>query len=159
MPSQMSCDEIVTELAAMLDMNIKNPGFVQRTLANSLTVMYEFQDGDAEHPYHFIMADGTARLAAGALPYDACDVVIRTTPDTLHRLLHGELGGREAIISGVLDIRKAPSMAKLLVMRALFNRYIKASKRATSVPDGEPSMLPDTSVIQPNDGLATSAGR
>ena len=46
--------------------------------------------------------------------------MIRTEPLTLHRLTSGELNGREAIVSGLLDIRKAPSVTKLLLMRGLF---------------------------------------
>jgi hypothetical protein len=68
-------------------------------------------------------------VTPGAVAYDDADVVIRAEPITLHRLTSGDLSGREAIVGGLLDIRKAPSLPKLLQMRALFNRYKKALQR------------------------------
>ena len=81
---------------------------------------------------------GMRGVEEGGIPYDDADIVIRTEPLTLHRLTNGDLGGREAIVSGRLDIRKAPSMPKLLFMRSLFNGYKKARLRAEAATEASP---------------------
>jgi hypothetical protein len=129
MNQSISCEQIAAELRAMLDVASTSPSLVQRTLKQPLTVSYEFLDQDAIRPFHLRLAGGVGTLQEGALDYEQCDVVVRTTPLALHRILNGDLGGREAVVSGILDVRKAPSMAKLMQLRALFNRYLKARKR------------------------------
>lgn len=120
--------EIAEQLQAMLAVSQASPGFAQRMTHRSVVVQFELvADGDVV-PYHLWLSGVDGAVSPGARDHDDCDIVIRTDPATLHRLLEGELGGREAIISGRLDIRKAPSMPKLLVMRSLFNRYTKARR-------------------------------
>jgi hypothetical protein len=137
----MTIDDIVGELRQMLDVSSGNPTLMQR-LGNGLTVLYEFSvpDGDPV-PYLMTVRPQERSVTPGAVAYDDADVVIRAEPITLHRLTSGDLSGREAIVGGLLDIRKAPSLPKLLQMRALFNRYKKALQRGevTAAPqrDGE----------------------
>jgi hypothetical protein len=125
----MTIDDIVGELRQMLDVSSGNPTLLQR-LGNGLTVLYEFSvpDGDPV-PYLMTVRPQERSVTPGAVAYDDADVVIRAEPITLHRLTSGDLSGREAIVGGLLDIRKAPSLPKLLQMRALFNRYKKALQR------------------------------
>lgn len=133
----MTVTEIVAELRGMLALAGDSPSIVRRTQRSALTVLHELVDDRGEIvPWSYRLAAGVGTLTPGALDYDACDIVIRTTPADLHRILSGELGGREAVVSGILDLRKAPSMAKLLVMRALFNRYLKLRR------GGEPAAGP-----------------
>jgi len=122
-----SCDAIAEELRAALD--VYRAGKPARS---PVTVLYELSDGDGFRSYHTRIAGDESRFAEGALDYAECDVVIRTTPEALHRILAGELAGREAVMSGALDIRKVPSMQKLMVLRALFSRYTKARRRQAS---------------------------
>ena len=129
MTEHVTCDEIVAELSEMLMLGADSPSIVRRTRNGGLTVLHELRDGERIVPYHYRLVAGVGTLAPGALQYEDCDIVIRTTPTALHRILSGELGGREAVASGLLDLRKAPSMPKLLILRALFNRYLKAHKR------------------------------
>lgn len=129
MTGTMTIDDIVGELRQMLDVSSGNPTLMQR-LGNGLTVLYEFSvpDGDPV-PYLMTVRPQERSVTPGAVAYDDADVVIRAEPITLHRLTSGDLSGREAIVGGLLDIRKAPSLPKLLQMRALFNRYKKALQR------------------------------
>jgi hypothetical protein len=129
MSHSITVEEIVAELRTMLDLGRTSPSVVRRTQRQPLTVAYEFVDADGVHPYHLRIAAGAGTLTAGALSHDEADIVVRTSPTAMHRLLNGDLGGREAVVSGILDLRKAPSMPKLLVLRALFNTYLKAHKR------------------------------
>lgn len=122
--------EVVAELAEMVDVSRSSPTIVQRLLGQSLVVAYEFTgDGAEVQPYVLRVGGQTWGVEPGPVDPDAADIVIRTAPQTLHQLTSGTLGGREAIVSGLLDIRKAPSMPKLLLMRALFNRHKKARLR------------------------------
>ena len=129
MTGTMTIDDIVGELRQMLDVSSGNPTLLQR-LGTGLTVLYEFSvpDGDPV-PYLMTVRPQERSVTPGAVAYDDADVVIRAEPITLHRLTSGDLSGREAIVGGLLDIRKAPSLPKLLQMRALFNRYKKALQR------------------------------
>jgi hypothetical protein len=148
----MTVEQIVAELRDMLTVTRDSPTLAQRLTGKDLTVLYEFigtaeeaadsEDGAGNiHPH--VMYVGTAErgVRAGAVPYDEVDIVIRALPLTLHRLTSGELNGREAIVSGMLDIRKAPSLPRLLLMRGLFNQYKKLRARnpvSTSIGSDEP---------------------
>jgi hypothetical protein len=130
MSTEMTIEDVVAELRDMLEVSRRNPTLAQRLGGGALTVLYEFQTGGPEPtPYLLTVERDRRAIEPGAIPYEQADIVIRTEPLTLHRLTSGELGGREAIVSGLLDIRKAPSMPKLLLMRSLFNRYKKALQR------------------------------
>ena len=124
MSTTISCRDVAEKLRGTLALHGG-----RRT--GSLTVLYELVDGDGLQTFHTQIRDGVSRFGEGALDYEACDIVIHATPLTLHRILSGELAGREAIMSGGLEIRKAPSMSKLLVLRSLFARYMKAQRRST----------------------------
>ncbi|MEO3813431.1 hypothetical protein ABGB17_30910 [Sphaerisporangium sp. B11E5] len=131
MRDTMTVQEAVAELREMLAASGSNTTIADRLARGSLSVLYEFLGPDgAVEPYVMRVRRDLREVAAGAVPYDQADIVIRTEPLTLHRLTSGELGGREAIVSGRLDIRKAPSMPKLLFMRSLFNSYKKTRLRA-----------------------------
>jgi hypothetical protein len=126
----MTVDEIVVELDQMLTVSRGNTSLADRLGHGNLTVLYEFLVPDAEPvPYLLTVGRDVRSIEPGAVPYDKADIVIRAEPTTLHRLTSGDLSGREAIVGGLLDIRKAPSLPKLLQMRALFNRYKKALHR------------------------------
>ena len=132
MTDTMSVEEIVAELRDVLDTSRLHPGLAQRLVGGTLTVLYEFQTGAGqEAPHVMTVGEQTRSVRPGSVPYDEADIVIRTEPLTLHRLTSGELNGREAIVSGLLDIRKAPSVTKLLLMRGLFNQYKKAQARVS----------------------------
>lgn len=132
MSQTMTVAEAVAELREMLAASGGNPTIADRLARGSLSVLYEFQspDGTVE-PWLMRVRRDLREVEPGGVPYDEADIVIRTEPLTLHRLTNGELGGREAIVSGRLDIRKAPSMPKLLFMRSLFNSYKKTRMRAS----------------------------
>ena len=139
MTQPMTIADIAAELDEMLESSRRNPTLTQRLLGQRLTVLYEFippeEAADADPttvPYLLTMAPENSTVEAVAAPYDEVDVVVRATPDTLHRVTNGQLGGREAMVSGLLDIRKAPSMPKLLLLRAMFNAHKKARLRASA---------------------------
>lgn len=121
-------DEVLAELTAMASVTRTHSGLRGRLLGSDLTVRYEMTgDDDAVRPYLLRVTADEAEVVPATT--EAADIVIRAHPHTLHRLISGDLGGREAIASGLLDIRRAPSVPKLLVMRALFNTYRKALRR------------------------------
>lgn len=136
MTETMTVAEAVAELRDMLAATEGNHTIAARLARQSLSMLYEFHGADgAVEPYLMKIDEAGWNITPGPVPYDEVDIVIRTEPLTLHRLTNGELGGREAIMSGRLDIRKAPSMPKLLFMRSLFNNHKKAllkSGRGTS---------------------------
>lgn len=116
-------DDLVGVLRTMLIVNSRDPKWLRR--GKRITVQYEFPDGAC-----WCRAEGPDwTLEPGSLPDEQCDIVVRTSPDVLYGILHGSLGGREAMVSGKLRLRKAPPMPMLLVMRAMFNRYTKAAAR------------------------------
>jgi hypothetical protein len=133
-PVEITLDDVLGTLRAMLAVNSSDPGWLRRS--RRITVQYEFLDGDRIRPYHCRVDGPMWTLRPGALPDGDCDVIVATAPATLHGILHGSLGGREAMVSGRLRLRKAPSMPMLLVMRGMFNRYTKAVARGT-LPAGE----------------------
>ncbi|HVF20914.1 MAG TPA: hypothetical protein VNA14_11830 [Mycobacteriales bacterium] len=122
--------EIVDELATVGSVESGTPHRRARFAAAALSVRYELVDDDgAVRPYVMrVDGDGCAIAEAGAAAA-AEDIVIRTDPTTLHRVLTGGLSGRDAIVGGRLDIRRLPSMPKLLLMRSLFTRYQKTVRR------------------------------
>ncbi len=124
----VTIEEIIGELRAMIEHNKTNPGIIQRAFNIPLTVLYEFNVNGKIESYYFTLQGNVGSLDPGALPYDESDVVIRTTPDAVHQILDGTLSGREAVVSGRMEVIKAPSMPKLLMMRAMFNRYRKSVK-------------------------------
>lgn len=129
--------QIAAQLEEMLVAYQQNPTLTRRLLGQRLRVLYEFlpHEHGAQHQeivtYLLAIEPDRASVERRSAPYDEVDVVVRTTPDTLRRVTSGELGGREAMVSGLLDLRKTPSMPKLLLMRALFTAYKKARLRAT----------------------------
>jgi hypothetical protein len=128
----VSCEEVAAELRAALD--VYSSGGRR---PKPVTVLYELLDGETIRPFHTRIRDGETWFAEGALDYDECDLVLRTAPETLHRVMSGELAGREAVMSGMLDFRKAPSIAKLMVLRSLFAQHVKARRRA--IPEEPPA--------------------
>lgn len=138
----MTIEDIAAELKDMLEATLRNPTVIQRILRQRLTVLYEFLPPDAAEtdseppivPYLLVISPERSGVTAASAPYQDVDVVVRTTPDTLHRVTNGELGGREAVVSGQLDIRKVPSMPKLLLLRALFNVHKKSRLRKAATP-------------------------
>lgn len=137
----MTVDEIVVSLRQMLEVSRDSATLTRRLAGGTLTVLYEFQVPDAAPvPYHLTVSGDMRAIEPGPVPYDHADVVIRTEPLTLHRLTSGDLSGREAIVGGLLDIRKAPSLPKLLLMRSLLNRYKKARQRGQLPDPGQPGV-------------------
>ncbi|PRX46634.1 hypothetical protein B0I33_107211 [Prauserella shujinwangii] len=137
MAETMSVDEIVGELREMIEVSLRNPTTLRRLLGNSIVIQYQFvRPGGDVVPYVLTVADGRGGVEPGEVPEQDADLVIRTEPITQHRITSGELGGREAVVSGMLDIRKAPSMPKLVFLRSMFNQYKKARLRADP-PDGD----------------------
>ncbi|GAA2446684.1 hypothetical protein GCM10010191_74730 [Actinomadura vinacea] len=123
-PESMTAAEVVAELREIVAATRGNGTIARRLAGGSLTVLYEFPE-----PYTLVVRGDERRVDEGAVPYADADIVIRAEPLTLHRLTSGELGGREAIVGGLLDIRKAPALSKLLLMRSLFNVHKKARAR------------------------------
>lgn len=149
----MTVDDIVVSLREMLDVNRGSNTLTQRLAGGSLTVLYEFKvpDGGEVVPYTLTVAGDRRAIEPGAVPYDDADIVIRTEPLTLHRLTNGDLSGREAIVGGLLDIRRAPSMPKLLLMRSLLNRYKKARLRGDLDPATPVGDVRDA-IVEPDSG-------
>jgi hypothetical protein len=140
---ELTIEDLAGELRDMLAVSQRHPTMSARLFGQRLRVLYEFLPATGEPsaepvPYLLTVSPEGSGVAPGGAPESEVDIVIRATPQTLHRVINGDLGGREAMASGLLDIRKAPSMPKLLVMRALFNGYKKARLRgdlpATSQP-------------------------
>lgn len=129
----MTIAELVAELEDMLEATRANSSILSRLGSDRMSVCYELVDVDGTvHPY-LMSINGTDRhvRALDEVDEDA-DVVLRATPMTLHNVTTGAMGGRDAIMSGQMDIKKAPSLPKLLVMRGLFNQYKKV--RASQDP-------------------------
>jgi len=124
----VTCERVVQYLREIANWASDGP-LVDLTRRNNLKILYEFLDGEQVVPYHFILQAGNTVFQPGALDYQECDLVIRTTPETLYKILAGQLSSREVLLSGALDIRKAPTMNKLLLFRALFNQYRKSKLR------------------------------
>jgi putative sterol carrier protein len=123
----MTVESILGDIRTMLELNSVNEKWLKKR--RRISVQYEFTVGDATHSYYCV-ADGPRwTFTEGTLPESECDVILETTPDILSDILHGRLGGREAIVSGKLNMRRAPSMPMLLMMRGMFNRYQKAVAR------------------------------
>lgn len=148
--------DVVTELSEMVEVSRTSPTITQRLLGSTLTILYEFQgpEGGCE-PYVLRIGGDDWSVRPGRIAPEQADIVIGTTPDTLHRLTNGELGGREAMVSGLLDIRKAPAMPKLLLMRALFNRHKKARQRGELPAMTDVEVLSDTCTVLPSTAPAT----
>jgi hypothetical protein len=123
-PETMTAADVVAELREIVAAGRGNGTLARRLDGGSLTVLFEFPE-----PYTMVVTGDDRRVEEGGVPYEDADVVIRAEPLTLHRLTSGELGGREAIVGGLLDIRKAPELSKLLLMRGLFNVHKKARAR------------------------------
>ena len=126
-----SLDEIVQTLRAMTAVGARDRLWLRRK--KDITIQYEFADGGQLHIFHSSVHGTDWQFAEGALPDEDCDVILRTTPSVLQNVLQGVTGGREAMLSGQLSMRKAPSHPKLLLMRAIFNRYTKAQERGELV--------------------------
>ncbi|HEX5121115.1 MAG TPA: hypothetical protein VFW65_38510 [Pseudonocardiaceae bacterium] len=122
---------IVETLKAMTAVGARDRLWMRRK--KNITIQYEFVADDAVHTYHSWVHDSDWKFGEGALADDDCDVILRTTPQVLNEVLTGVTGGREAMLNGTLSMRKAPSHPKLLLMRAIFNRYTKASERGDLV--------------------------
>jgi putative sterol carrier protein len=122
---------IVETLKAMTAVGARDRLWLRRK--KDITIQYEFVDGDAVHAFHSAVHGTDWTFGEGAQPDEDCDVILRTTPKVLSEVLTGVTGGREAMLSGALSMRKAPSHPKLLLMRAIFNRYTKAQERGELV--------------------------
>ncbi|MFC5753275.1 hypothetical protein [Actinomadura rugatobispora] len=123
-PESMTAADVVAELREIVAAGRGNDTLARRLEGGSLIVLFEFPE-----PYTMRVSGDDRRVDEGGVPYEDADVVIRAEPLTLHRLTSGELGGREAIVGGLLDIRKAPELNKLLLMRGMFNVHKKARAR------------------------------
>ena len=151
MTAILTIEQLVGELREMLTSTAGSRTLAQRLGSSDLVVLYELREGtDAAgepllRPHVMRVSQQERSVAEGAIPYDEADIVIRAAPATLHRLTSGELNGREAIVSGALDIRKAPSLPKLLLMRGLFNQHKKNRARGAGVPVPDSSAAPDPS--------------
>jgi putative sterol carrier protein len=124
-------DDIVQRLAEMTAIGARDRLWLRRQ--KNIVIQYEFTDDDALHTYHSVVHGTEWKFGEGALPDQDCDVILRTTPTVLRDVLAGVTGGREAMLSGRLAMRKGPSHPKLLLMRAIFNRYTKAQERGELV--------------------------
>lgn len=127
-PEPAELAEVLGTLRAMLAFNCGDP----RARGKPVAVQYEFVTPSGPVSYYCTCRDDEWDLRAGTLPAGHADVIIRTAPDALLAVISGTLGGREAVMSGRMDLRKAPSMPKLLAMRGMFNRYAKAQARRTA---------------------------
>lgn len=124
-------DDIVRTLREMTAVGARDRLWLRRK--KYITIQYEFEDGDAVHAYHSSVQGTEWNFGEGALPDEECDVILRTTPQVLHDVLKGVTGGREAMLNGQLVMRKGPNHPKLLLMRAIFNRYTKSQERGELV--------------------------
>jgi hypothetical protein len=117
----------------MLEAGRSHRTLAARLAGHRLCILYEFTDPaaprTAAEPYVLRIEGERRTVEPGPVPFEQADIVIRTTPTALHRITNGDLGSREAMAGGLLDIRKAPSMPKLLLMRSLFNTYKKSRRR------------------------------
>lgn len=126
----MTVDAIVRELTDVLEVTAHDRGLMTRLAGGNLSICYDFVAPDGAHAPHLMRISEEERSIRPLPEVDQdADIVLRATPGTLHDLTSGDLSGREAIMSGRLDIRKAPSLPKLLMMRGLFNQYKKALAR------------------------------
>lgn len=128
MPEQTMLDQTIATIRSMLEITAANPKWISRN--RSICVQYEFPGEDGARSYVTRIDRDQWELIEGAAPDDECDVIVTASAETLYGILHGELGGREAMVSGRMDLRKAPSVRNLLLMRAMFNMYTKSVLRA-----------------------------
>lgn len=136
----MGVEAIVEELADVLEATAHDRGLIARLAGGRLSICYDFVAPDGTHaPYLMSISEHERGIRALPEVDEEADIVIRTTPATLHDLTSGDLNGREAIMSGRLDIRKAPALPKLLMMRGLFNQYKKAIARGEVATDSPES--------------------
>lgn len=124
-------DDIVGRLREMTAVGARDRLWLRRQ--KNIAIQYEFSDSGDLHTYHSVVRGTDWTFAEGALPDADCDVILRTTPGVLRDVLTGVTGGREAMLNGKLSMRKGPSHPKLLLMRAIFNRYTKAQERGELV--------------------------
>jgi putative sterol carrier protein len=128
---QESLAGIAETLRAMTAVGARDRLWLRRK--KDITIQYEFVDGETVHAFHSAVHGTDWQFGEGAKPDEECDVILRTTPKALSEVLTGVTGGREAMLNGTLSMRKAPSHPKLLLMRAIFNRYTKAQERGELV--------------------------
>ncbi len=130
-----SVRDLVKVLRAILTISSRDEKLLKR--ATSITIQYELLEGEGVYPY-YCRSDGAHwELAPGSLPEEECDIIVRTFAEDLTEILQGGLSGREAIASGKMSLRKAPSMPMLLVMRAMYNRYAKAQTAGRLSPGAQ----------------------
>jgi hypothetical protein len=120
------CEQAVQHLQQIALLASSDSVLAKTVRRTNLKVLFEFLDDGQVVPYHFTIADGDAAIQPGELDYQECDLVIRTSPDTLYSILSGKLGTRDVLLGGAVGILKAPDITKLMVLRALFNRYRKS---------------------------------
>jgi hypothetical protein len=119
--------EIVEIMRRMYEVSTSDPIWLRRK--KSITIQYEFVVDGALVVYHGTANGRDWSFDEGALPDEDCDVIMRTSPAVLNDVLFGVSGGREAMLSGEMSMRKAPDHPNLLLMRAMFNRYTKFQER------------------------------
>lgn len=137
MPEQAgrsALDRTIATIRSMLEITAANPKWINRNRA--ICVQYEFPGEDGVRSYATRIDRDRWELIEGAVPDDECDVIVTASAETLYGILQGDLGGREAMVSGRMDLRKAPSVRNLLVMRAMFNMYTKSVQRAEAAARG-----------------------
>lgn len=127
MSEQAMLDRTIETIRSMLDITAANPKWISR--GRSICVQYEFPWEDTARAYVTRIDRDHWEMTEGAAPDDECDVIVAASAETLFGILHGELGGREAMVSGRMDLRKAPSVRNLLLMRSMFNLYTKSVLR------------------------------
>jgi len=121
--------DLIDVLRTMLIVNSRDEKWLRKD--RQVTIQYEFAEEEGDFPYHCRLAGAAWTFEPGSLPDEECDIIMLTSAESLSRILHGQLGGREAITSGKMNLRKAPPMPTLLLLRAMFNRYTKAEARGT----------------------------
>lgn len=141
MAEQTTLDRTVETIRSMLEITAANPKWINRN--RSICVQYEFpaqdgvggndEDGDSARSIVTRIDRDRWELIEGTVPDEECDVIVTASAATLYGILHGELGGREAMVSGRMNLRKAPSVRNLLLMRAMFNMYTKSVLREQAV--------------------------
>lgn len=146
MSESLTIQDLVAELREMAALGRQHQTLARRLLGQNLRIRYELLPAAGEPPVPYLMTVTAERSAVEPAdpPYDDVDIVVRATPETMHRVINGGLGGREAMVSGLLELRKAPSMPKLLLMKGLFNRYKKARARGELVPAAPPPPRSET---------------
>ncbi|GAA4548928.1 hypothetical protein [Amycolatopsis samaneae] len=155
MSEVVSLEAVLEILRAMHRITAEDPIWLRR--GRRITILYEFEVDGELRSFRSTAEGSDWSFTEGTLSDDECNIVLRTDPAALYEVLHGVTGGREAMLSGRLSMRKDPEFPDLLLMRAMFNRYTKAKERGV-LNDLGVGDVPESLVLPKKVGAGSADG-